>query len=121
MALLFPVMIVWLGALGTGIGMVLSALTTKYRDLNHVLNLALQLMMYVTPVVYPLSQVPGRFKYLFYVNPVSAPMELFRIWFYGVGSVPDKMVIVSVATTLATVFFGLILFTRNERTSMDVI
>jgi lipopolysaccharide transport system permease protein len=120
-ALLFPVMIVWLGALGTGMGMIMSALTTKYRDLNHVLNLALQLMMYVTPVVYPLSQVPENFTYFFYLNPVSAPMELFRIWFYGVGSVPYEMVIVSVAITLATVFFGLILFTRNERTSMEVI
>ena len=120
-AFLFPLMIVWLGALGTGAGMILSALTTKYRDLNHVLALALQLMMYVTPVVYPLSQVPERFRLFFYVNPVSAPMELFRVWFYGVGHVPHKMILVSLAATAIVVLFGLILFTRNERTCMDVI
>ena len=121
MALLFPVMILWLGALGTGCGMVFSALTTKYRDLNHVLGLALQLAMYVTPVVYPLSQVPQKFRYLFYVNPVSAPMELFRIWFYGVGDVPYLMILISVAVTILVLLLGLVLFSRNERTCMDVI
>ena len=120
-AFLFPLMIIWLGALGTGAGMILSALTTKYRDLNHVLTLALQLAMYVTPVVYPLSQVPERFKYFFYVNPVSAPIEMFRIWFYGVGHVPDNMLLMSVAFTALILLTGLILFNRNERTCMDVI
>jgi lipopolysaccharide transport system permease protein len=121
MALLFPVMILWLGALGTGYGMILSALTTKYRDLNHVLGLILQLMMYVTPVAYPLSQVPENTRILFYINPVSAPMELFRMWFYGVGHVPYKMVLISIVTTILVLLLGLILFTRNERTCMDVI
>ena len=121
MALLFPLMILWIGALGTGCGMVMSALTTKYRDLQHVLNLALQLMMYVTPVVYPLSQVPARFKLFFYINPLSAPVELFRVWFYGVGSVPNSMILISIGSTILVVFFGLVLFARNERTCMDVI
>jgi lipopolysaccharide transport system permease protein len=120
-ALLFPVTVLWLGALGTGIGMVFSALTTKYRDLNHVLGLALSLAMYVTPVVYPLSQVPERFYFFFYINPVSAPMELFRIWFYGIGHVPLAMTVSSIAITVSMVFFGLVLFTNNERTFMDVI
>jgi len=121
MAFLFPVMILWLSALGTGAGMIMSALTTKYRDLNNVLVLALQLMMYVTPVVYPLSQVPQKYRVLFYINPVSAPVELFRIWFYGVGEVSFTMVLTSVIITVMVVLIGLILFNRNERTSMDVI
>lgn len=121
MAFLFPVMIFWIGALGTGCGMIMSALTTKYRDLTHVLNLALQLAMYVTPVVYPLSQVPEKFKVLYYFNPVSAPMELFRIWFYGVGELPRTMIYMSAGTTFLVVLFGLMLFTRVERTCMDVI
>jgi lipopolysaccharide transport system permease protein len=120
-ALLFPVMILWLAALGTGCGMIISALTTKYRDLNHVLGLALQLAMFVTPVVYPLSQIPQRFRLFFYFNPLSAPMELFRIWFYGVGSVPFRMIAMSIAATALVVLLGLILFNRNERTCMDVI
>jgi lipopolysaccharide transport system permease protein len=120
-ALLFPLMILWLAALGTGLGMIFSSLTTKYRDLNHVLNLALQLAMFVTPVVYPLSQIPKRFSLFFYINPLSAPMELFRIWFYGVGKVPAAMVVMSIATTALVSLLGLILFNRNQRTCMDVI
>ena len=121
MALLFPLMMIWLGALGTGFGMIMSALTTKYRDLYHLLNLILQLTMFVTPVVYPLSQVPARFKTFFYGNPLSAPMELFRIWFYGVGTVSDRMIGISVLITALILFLGLILFNRNSRTFMDVI
>jgi len=121
MAFFFPVMILWLAALGTGIGMIFSSLTTKYRDLNHVLNLILQLAMYVTPVVYPLSQVPQKLRFFFYINPVSAPMELFRIWFYGVGEVPASMVATSICATILVLFIGLILFNRSARTCMDVI
>jgi lipopolysaccharide transport system permease protein len=120
-ALLFPVMLLWLGALGTGLGMIFSALTTKYRDLTHVLSLGLQLAMYITPVVYPLSQVPENFRVFFYFNPLSAPMELFRTWFYGVGAVPHEMITLSLVSTVVVVFVGLVLFYRTERTFMDVI
>jgi len=120
-ALLFPVMFIWIGTLGTGIGMIFSALTTKYRDLTHVLSLGLQLAMYVTPVVYPLSQVPKNFRVFFYINPLSAPMELFRLWFYGVGNVPNEMIMMSAVTTVIIIFLGLVLFYRTERTFMDVI
>jgi lipopolysaccharide transport system permease protein len=120
-AFLFPLMILWLGALGTCCGMIFSALTAKYRDLTHVLNLTLGLAMYVTPVIYPLSQVPERFKFFFYINPVSAPMELFRIWFYGVGELPLEMTLISIVATVFISFWGLVLFTRAERTSMDVV
>ena len=120
-ALLFPVMIIWLGAIGMGFGMIFSALTTKYRDLNSVMALILQLAKYITPVIYPLSQVPEEIRFLFYINPVSAPMELFRVWFYGAGHVPPLMIIISVAMTILVLFLGLILFTRTERTCMDVI
>jgi lipopolysaccharide transport system permease protein len=120
-ALLFPVMIIWLGALGTGYGMIVSAMTTKYRDLTYLLALILQLAMYLTPVIYPLSQVPEKFRKFFYLNPMSAPMELFRIWFYGIGDVSNKMILSSAATTVLVVFLGLMLFTRTERTFVDVI
>ena len=121
LAFLFPLMVIWLCALGTGLGMIMSALTTKYRDLSHVLGLILQLTMFVTPVVYPLSQVPERFKSFFYANPLSAPMEIFRIWFYGVGNVPLEMIVISISVTIVSLFLGLILFSRNSRTFMDVI
>jgi lipopolysaccharide transport system permease protein len=114
-------MLLWIGALGVGCGMIFSAITTKYRDLNLVLNMVLGLAMYVTPVIYPLSQVPERFRFFFYINPVSAPMELFRIWFYGIGEVPLEMILISLGTTALVLLAGLILFAFTDRTSMDVV
>ena len=101
--------------------MIISSLTTKYRDLNQLLGFGLQLAMYATPIVYPLSQAPEKFKWFFYINPMSAPIELFRIWFYGAGNVPPLMTLVSLAITAVSFFFGLILFNKNERTFVDVI
>jgi lipopolysaccharide transport system permease protein len=101
--------------------MIVSSMTAKYRDLGHVVNLTLRLAMYVTPVIYPLAQVPEKWRFFFYINPLSAPMELFRIWFYGVGAVPPKMTLISIAVTLLVLFTGLVFFNRSERTSMDVV
>ena len=101
--------------------MIISALTTKYRDLNQLLGFGITLAMYITPIVYPLSEAPESFSWLFYINPVSAPVELFRIFFYGAGSVPPLMILISLGMTFLFLFFGLILFNRNERTFVDVI
>ncbi len=120
-ALLFPFIVMWIGALGTGLGLIISSLTTKYRDLNVLLNFGVQLAMYATPVVYPLSEAPERFRWVFTVNPMSAPIELFRVIFYGSGFLPPEMIAISLCTTAAILFLGLILFTRNERTFVDVI
>ncbi len=117
----FPFLIIWIGMLGCGIGMVISALTTKYRDLKHLLGFGLSLAMYATPIVYPLSEAPQDFLWVFYVNPMSAPVELFRKWFYGAGNVPIEMIAGSLLFTALVFFFGLVLFNRNERTFVDVI
>lgn len=121
MALAFPLLVLWIGFLASGLGMIISALTTKYRDLNQLLAFGLQLAMYATPVVYPLSQAPQKLKWVFYINPMSAPIELFRIWFYGAGSVEKTMIYMSLGMTALFMFFGLYLFNRNERTFVDVI
>ncbi len=120
-AFAFPLLIIWIGAMGTGFGMIVSALTTKYRDLKQLLTFGISLAMYVTPIVYPLSEAPAQFLWVFYINPMSAPVELFRIWFYGAGHVPPFMIILSLALTVIFLFGGLILFNRNERTFVDVI
>ena len=119
--LFFPLIIVWLGFLGTGIGMIISSITTKYRDLALTIDFLVQLVMYATPVVYPLSEVPENLTWLFYANPVSAPVELFRVCFFGVGSVPLNMALTSIGITVLCLFFGLILFNRNEKSFVDVI
>lgn len=120
-ALAFPLILAWIAMLGTGIGMVISALTTKYRDLKQLVGFGLSLAMYATPIVYPLSEAPTKFLWVFYINPMCAPVELFRIWFYGAGNVPLGMLLGSIVSTLVLFFLGLILFNRNERTFVDVI
>ncbi|MBO4957045.1 MAG: ABC transporter permease, partial [Rickettsiales bacterium] len=101
--------------------MMISALTTKYRDLNQLLSFGISLAMYATPIVYPLSEAPANLAWVFYINPMSAPVELFRIWFYGAGSVPTPMIFLSLGMTAVIFFFGLVLFNRNERTFVDVV
>ncbi|MDR1094832.1 MAG: ABC transporter permease [Spirochaetaceae bacterium] len=120
-AFAFPALLIWIAALGTGMGMIISALTTKYRDLKQLVTFALGLAMYITPVVYPLSQIPGRFGWLVFINPVSAPIELFRLWFFGAGSVTTPMILTSLAMTAVFLLLGLILFNQNERNFVDVV
>jgi lipopolysaccharide transport system permease protein len=117
----FPVIFVWLAVIGTGMGIIVSSLTTKYRDLRHLVSFALNLAMYATPVVYPLSRIPKEFRWISYVNPVCAPMELFRKWFFGTGSATAGVVIYSIIISLALLLFGLILFNQNEQNFVDVL
>jgi len=118
---MFPLLILWIAAIGTGAGIIISSLTTKYRDLKQLVSFALGLAMYATPIVYPLSQIPSRFKWVCYANPVCAPVELFRKWFFGAASVTNEMIWASLGITAALCFFGLLLFNQNEQTFIDVI
>ena len=120
-ALTFPLIVIWIGLLGGSLGLIISSLTTKYRDLKLLLTFGIQLAMYATPVVYPISEIPSRFSWLAYANPMCAPIEFFRIAFYGAGNLAPSMIITSIAMTFVFVFFGLILFTKNERNFVDVI
>ena len=119
--LLIPVIVLWITIMAMGIGLIISAITTKYHDLAKALSFFLSLFMYATPVVYPLSEVPEKYKFLFYFNPVSAPMECFRIVCFGSGSIPMYMIVFSVICTLIFAFGGIVLFNKNERTFVDVI
>ena len=120
-ALLFPLIVLWIGILGGSLGLIISSLTTKYRDLNILLAFGIQLAMYATPVVYPLSEIPVRFSWIAYANPMCAPIEFFRIAFYGAGQLEPAMILTSIGLTIIFAFLGLILFTRNERNFVDVI
>jgi lipopolysaccharide transport system permease protein len=117
----FPLLIIWLAAIGVGTGIIISSLTTKYRDLRLLVAFALNLAMYAAPVVYPLSEIPERFRWIAYINPVCAPIELFRSWFFGAASVDNSMVLASLGITVFLLFFGLILFNQNEQNFIDVV
>ena len=119
--ILFPFLVMWLAAIGVGAGIIISSLTTKYRDLKHLVSFALNLAMYATPVVYPLSEIPKQFSWVAYANPVCAPVELFRSWFFGSSSVNNSMIFVSLGITVILVVCGLLLFNQNEQRFIDVI
>ena len=119
--LLLPLIIIWLSLIGIGAGIIISSLTTKYRDLNKLVVHALGLLMYVSPVVYPLSEIPVTFRWLAYVNPICAPIELFRYCYFGASSVNTSMILTSLGITIVFVFLGLILFNQNEKNFIDVI
>jgi lipopolysaccharide transport system permease protein len=118
---LFPLLVIWLAAIGVGAGIIISSLTTKYRDLRQLVAFAINLVMYATPVVYPLSEIPKRFIWVAYANPVCAPIELFRLWFFGTASVDMNMILISLGTTVFLVITGLILFSQNEQNFIDVV
>jgi lipopolysaccharide transport system permease protein len=119
--LFFPVLVFWIALLSAGLGLIISSITTKYRDLIMVLHFLISLAMYATPVVYPLSQIPERMKVVFYINPITAPMELFRMIFFQAGSIPFWNCIYSFVLTVLFCFFGLILFKQNEKKFVDFI
>lgn len=118
--LAFPLLLIWIATIATGAGMIVSSLTTKYKDLRLLVGFALNLAMYATPVVYPLSEIPAQFKWLTYVNPMCAPIELFRLWFYGAGNVSQEVVILSIGITIVLGVLGLIMFNQNEQNFIDV-
>lgn len=119
--LLLPVILFVLGMMGLGVGIIISSLTTKYRDLSILVGFGMQLWMYITPVVYPISQTGGMFRYLMMVNPVSAPVELFRYALLGVGVINPISLIWSVVFAFLVVFFGIMIFNKVERTFMDTV
>lgn len=114
--------ILQLGALGLGFGIIVSSLTTKYRDLAVVVGFGVQLWMYGSPVVYPMSQLNNpTLQMLLHINPVSQALETFRYIFLGVGDVSIFWWSVSILFTLIVLIFGILLFNRIEKTFMDTI
>jgi lipopolysaccharide transport system permease protein len=118
--LLLPLLIAHAAVLGMGVGMISSALTIKYRDLNNLFAFGVGLWMWATPIIYPLSLVPERFRFLVYLNPVAPVVELFRYSFTGAGSFPLGSYVLSLAVTVVLLGVGLVLFHRAEQNFIDV-
>lgn len=116
-----PLYIVQLGLLGIGFGIMVSALTTKYHDLRNLVSFGLSLLMYATPVVYPVSSIPVRWKLLFQLNPVTPAIEMFRYSLFGKGSCSIKMWVYSLVASVLIFLIGLMAFNHNEQTFVDVV
>jgi lipopolysaccharide transport system permease protein len=119
--LVMPVYIVQLGLLGIGFGIMISAWTTKYHDLRNLVSFGLSLLMYATPVVYPISSIPAQWKVLFQINPVAPVIEMFRYSLFGKGSCDLKMWAYSLVVSVVVFLLGLMTFNHNEQTFVDVI
>ena len=118
-----PVVIVQVMLLGLGVGIIVSSLTTKYRDLAIAVSFGVQLWMYVSPVVYPLSTLGNspRLAFLMRLNPMTAPVEIFRTATLGTGSADMGMFIYSLVFTAAALVIGVSLFSRIEKTVVDTV
>ncbi|MBQ6533107.1 MAG: ABC transporter permease [Solobacterium sp.] len=119
---LIPVVLLHLGIMGLGFGIIVSSLTTKYRDLGILVTFGVQLWMYITPIVYPLSLLgEGPARLLLMINPVTMPVELFRLIVLGQGLILIPFMVLSWIITLAVAVFGIMLFNRVEKTFMDTV
>lgn len=117
-----PIILIQLGIMGMGIGIIVSSLTTKYRDLSVLVTFGIQLWMYITPVVYPLSQAGiGKLRYILLINPVTTPIELFRCGILGKGEVEITYLIWSWIFTIIVAVAGIMIFNKVERTFMDTV
>ena len=118
---LFPFFFLLIALSGMGCGLIVSALTVKYRDLNNLVTFGLQLWMYATPVIYPLSAAPGKYKDLIALNPLTPIFEAFKYSCMGCGSLDWGGLLYSTIFMLVTLFFAVIIFNRVERNFMDTV
>lgn len=118
---LLPIMIIQMAMLGQGLGMIISSLTTKYRDLSYLVTFGSQLLMYASPIVYPLSVVPEKFRGLIIANPMTPIIEGFRQAFIGTGHLELSMLFYSIMITLITFVFGLLVFNKVEKSFIDTV
>lgn len=120
-ATLFPVLIILMGLQGLGLGLIFSALTTKYRDLRFLLTFGVQLLMYATPIVYPLSLAPEKYRWLIVANPFTAVIETFRFGFLGAGAFNSVYFTYSIVSTIVILFTGILIFNKVEKNFMDTV
>lgn len=120
-AILLPVLLLQTASLGIGTGLIISSVTTKYRDLNVLVGFGVSLWMYITPVVYPVSQIPDFLGWLAYANPVAPIMETFRYAFLGSGSFNPLYWGFSLCVTAVILLFGVLVFNRVEKNFIDTV
>lgn len=121
LALLFPLLVLQMAMLGLGTGIIVSALTTKYRDLQMLVAFGVQLWMYATPVAYDIGIIPQRFMGIYMLNPMTSIINIFRKAFLGLGDFELMYYLISWGITIIILFIGIILFNRVEKTFMDTV
>lgn len=119
--LILPVLLVVMAGLGLGLGIIVSSLTTKYRDLQQLVAFGVQLLMYGTPVIYPLSSIQGTWRLLILANPMTPVVEVFRLAFLGTSAMSPLYLLYSIAFMLVVLLVGMLIFNRVENNFMDTV
>ena len=120
-AFLVPLLLVQVAAVSAGAGLIVASCTAKYRDLRHVLPLVVQVWLYLTPIIYPLSKVPARWQWVIALNPIAPVVELTRFVLLGRGEVQPAQFLTSVAIAALLFLVGVMIFQRTERTFIDTV
>lgn len=120
---IFPLLLLEMSLMGCAVGLIISSLTTKYRDLSVLVGFGLQLWMYISPVVYPLGQLKEKaaLAALLRINPMTAPLELSRRILFGVGDTEPLAIACSLAFTAVCLLAGITIFNRVEKNFMDTV
>lgn len=116
-----PIVMFIMAGLGLSLGLILSALTTKYRDLAFLISFGIQLGMYATPIIYPISSITSKYKVLIKANPMSSLVEAFRNVFLGKGELSWPWLGYSFVVMVVLLLLGTVIFNRVEKTFMDTV
>jgi len=116
-----PLLVLLMAGLGLGFGIIISSLTTKYRDLSYLVGFGVSLWMYITPVLYPVSSIPQRLRWIADVNPITPVVETFRAGFLGAGDASWLRLGYSATFMLVVLFIGIVIFNRVEKTFIDTV
>ena len=123
--LFLPLLLLIIAFIALGAGMLISSLTVKYRDLNFVITFGISLFMYITPIVYPtslvLEKIDPKYHQLIYMNPLTGLFDFFKYAFLGSGNIDWGAILYSVIFSIVILFFGLLVFTKTEKSFIDVI
>ena len=121
MAFLFPLLVIILAGLGLGFGLIFTSMTTKYRDLVFLLTFGVQLAMYATPVIYPLSEIPTDYQWLAALNPMTSVIETFKYGFLGRGTFEWSYLVYSLGFMIVICLAGIAIFNKTEKNFMDTV
>ena len=119
--LLTPFIIILMALISMGIGLILSAMTTKYKDLNHLIGFGIQLFMYATPVIYPSSSVPENYAWIVNLNPLVGLFDYMRYAYLGVGSFSLQTLVYPILFSIGILFLGVLIFNKTQKTFMDTV
>ncbi len=121
MILFSPVLILMMAALALGAGMIITSMTTKYRDLVFLLQFGIQLLMYATPVIYPISTIPEQYKFWILMNPMTGILETFRYAFLGTGNFSWGIIGYDAIIIFVFLLIGTLIFNKTEKSFMDTV